>query len=82
MGQVRGSQRQMVFRNTAVFSIQYGSSLSSCRQKSRDRGYCLCKMLVSSGGSVENAFVARNGNEALDGNAVEAVYNWSFSLFG
>ena len=38
------------------------------------------KMLVSSGGSVENAFVARSsGNEALDGAAVEAVYNWNFS---
>ena len=43
-------------------------------------GTVYVKMLVSSGGSVENAFVARSsGNEALDGAAVEAVYNWSFS---
>ena len=43
-------------------------------------GTVYVKMLVSSGGSVENAFVARSsGNEALDGAAVEAVYNWNFS---
>lgn len=43
-------------------------------------GTVYVKMLVSSGGRVENAFVARSsGNEALDGAAVEAVYNWSFS---
>ena len=39
----RSGKRQRCSGNTAVFSIQYGSSLSSCRQKSRDRGYCLCK---------------------------------------
>lgn len=38
------------------------------------------KMLVNDGGSVESAFVARSsGNDALDGAAVEAVYNWRFS---
>lgn len=43
-------------------------------------GTVYVKMLVSSGGSVKNAFVARSsGNEALDGAAVEAVYNWNFS---
>lgn len=43
-------------------------------------GTVYVKMLVSSGGSVENAFVARSsGNEALDGAAVEAVHNWNFS---
>ena len=43
-------------------------------------GTVYVKMLVSSGGSVENAFVARSsGNDALDGAAVEAVYNWRFS---
>ena len=43
-------------------------------------GTVYVKMLVNDGGSVESAFVARSsGNDALDGAAVEAVYNWSFS---
>lgn len=43
-------------------------------------GTVYVKMLVNDGGSVESAFVARSsGNDALDGAAVEAVYNWRFS---
>lgn len=43
-------------------------------------GTVYVKMLVSAGGGVESAAVARSsGSSALDGAAVEAVYRWRFS---
>lgn len=62
-------------------SIQYGSLVILLpRQKSRDpEGTVYVKMLVSSGGSVECFLLHTSWQRlmrALDGAAVETVYNW------